>query len=293
MLGFFSRKSTAEKAADTVAKHAKAWKAAAASQDCPVPSGFDFSQLSDRAQELAGKTRDWAAPRAEQAWKETVKVAAPKIEAASEAVRPRIDAAHDKVVSDYLPRVQKAMHEAAEAAQADGSLRDRAEKVASVTSQALTEPTKKGHPVLKGFGLTALAALVGAAGYVLWRRSQPIEDPWAEEYWADLEAKTSKVDFESEAAEAEERAEEAVANMELKDPKEAAEKAGDKVKEAADKAGDKAKEVAEDAKDKAEKAGDKVKEAADKAGDKAKEVAEDAKDKAEDVIDEAKDKLNK
>lgn len=278
MLDFFSRKSTAQKAADKVAKHAKAWKAAAASQDCPVPAGFDFSQLSDRAQELAGKTRDWAAPRAEQAWKETVKVAAPKIEAASEAVRPRLDAAHEKVVSDYLPRVQKAMQEAAEAAQADGSLRDRAEKVASATSQALTEPTKKGHPVLKGFGLTALAALVGAAGYVLWRRSQPIEDPWAEEYWADLEAKTSKVDFESEAAEAEERAEEAVANMELKDPEEAAKKA---------------KEVAEDVKDKAEKAGDKVKEAAEKAGDKAKDLAEDAKDKAEDVVDEAKDKLNK
>ncbi|AOZ71877.1 hypothetical protein BK816_00060 [Boudabousia tangfeifanii] len=176
------------------------------------------TEAAQKAGVLADQAKEWAAPRAEQAWKETVKVAAPKIEAASEAVRPKVDAAHDKLVSDYLPRVQKAMQDASEAASADVPLRDRAEKVAKVTSKALSEPTKKGHPVLKGLGFTLLAAVLGVAGYVLWRRSQPVEDPWAEEYWADLEAKTEKVDFETEAVEAEERAEEEVANMELKDP---------------------------------------------------------------------------
>ncbi|MDK8299774.1 MAG: hypothetical protein QP772_02605, partial [Actinomycetaceae bacterium UMB1218B] len=40
---------------------------------------------------------------------------------------------------------------------------------------------------LRAIGWTALATTVAGAGYVLWKRSQPIEDPWAEEYWADLE----------------------------------------------------------------------------------------------------------
>jgi len=35
-------------------------------------------------------------------------------------------------------------------------------------------------------GAAGAAAGAAAAGaYVVWRRSQPVEDPWAEEYWAD------------------------------------------------------------------------------------------------------------
>ena len=32
--------------------------------------------------------------------------------------------------------------------------------------------------------LTVATAAAGAA-YIVWKRSQPVEDPWAEEYWAD------------------------------------------------------------------------------------------------------------
>ncbi|MBV7363120.1 hypothetical protein KRX54_01550 [Actinomycetaceae bacterium TAE3-ERU4] len=215
------------------------------------------SQVSDKATELAGQTRDWAAPQLEKAWRETVKVAAPKIEAASEAVRPRVDAAHEKLVEDYLPRVQRAMADAAAAAQSDAPLRTRAEKVASATTKALSEPTKKSRPILKTLLLSLGVAACSAVGYVLWRRSQPVEDPWAEEYWADLDAKTKEIDFAKEAAEAEEAAEEAVANMDLKDPKEAlqdaAEKAGDKAEELADKAAEKVSEVKDAVEEKLDK----------------------------------------
>lgn len=223
--------------------------------------------VAKRAQEYAGQAQEWAAPRLEQAWKETVKATAPRIEAASEAVRPKIDAAAEKITGDYLPRLQRAMHDASAAAQSGGSLSDRADKVYNATAKALTEPTKKGHPVLKALGLTALAAALSAAGYILWRRSQPVEDPWAEEYWADLDQKTKEVDFAQQAEEAENRAEEAVANMELKDPKEAMKEVAKAAKKAAAKAEDKAEELAESAND-----------ALDKAKDKAEDVAEDIKD---------------
>ncbi|OKL48605.1 hypothetical protein BSR29_00210 [Boudabousia liubingyangii] len=233
---------SAEKAAKQTAQQAKQLDTEALTENVSALA----SQFASKATELASQTRDWAAPRAEQAWKETVKVAAPKIEAASKAVKPKVDAAHEKLVSDYLPRVQKAMADAAAAAQTDAPLRERASDVAAAAQKALSEPVKKGHPVLKGLGLSLLAGLVGAAGYVLWRRSQPVEDPWAEEYWADLEAKTENVDFAAAAEKAEEAAEEAVANMELDDPKEA-------VKDAAEAVEDKVEDAKEAVKDAVEK----------------------------------------
>ncbi|EJN84391.1 hypothetical protein HMPREF1129_2679 [Actinomyces naeslundii str. Howell 279] len=33
--------------------------------------------------------------------------------------------------------------------------------------------------------MLAVAGAAAAGAYVVWRRSQPVEDPWAEEYWAD------------------------------------------------------------------------------------------------------------
>lgn len=44
---------------------------------------------------------------------------------------------------------------------------------------------KKGCP-RRAFGWTLAAAGAGGIAYLLWRRSRPVEDPWAEEYWVDL-----------------------------------------------------------------------------------------------------------
>ena len=54
-------------------------------------------------------------------------------------------------------------------------------------SAALVVPVKKQkkHRVLKTLGWLAVAGAAAAGAYVVWRRSQPVEDPWAEEYWAD------------------------------------------------------------------------------------------------------------
>ena len=41
-----------------------------------------------------------------------------------------------------------------------------------------------------------LAIFGGAAGaaFLLWKRSQPVEDPWAESYWEDVEVPTEDSD---------------------------------------------------------------------------------------------------
>lgn len=52
---------------------------------------------------------------------------------------------------------------------------------------------KKSHTGRKALGWSMAAVGVGGVAYLLWRRSRPVEDPWAEEYW---------VDFKDEAKEA-------------------------------------------------------------------------------------------
>ena len=44
---------------------------------------------------------------------------------------------------------------------------------------------RKSRRALKTLGWIVVAGGAAAAAYVVWRRSQPVEDPWAEEYWAD------------------------------------------------------------------------------------------------------------
>ncbi len=142
--------------------------------------------LVAKASTLAEEGVDWVAPRAQKLWDETVKVAAPRIEDAVDKARPYIDNVHEKVVEDYLPRIENAAREAHKAASGSGTVVERASRAGKATSKALTKPAKR-HTFAKVFGWTTLAAVAAGAGYILWRRSQPVEDPWAEEYWADLD----------------------------------------------------------------------------------------------------------
>lgn len=115
-------------------------------------------RVAVKATELAEQGIDWAAPRAQAALNEAIDRATPLVE---DVTARAVDAA------------------------------DRARHASEASQAALTTPTKKvivkKHRFLRAIGWTALATTVAGAGYVLWKRSQPIEDPWAEEYWADLE----------------------------------------------------------------------------------------------------------
>lgn len=139
-----------------------------------------------KAQNLVEDGAEWIAPRAQHLWDETVKATAPVIEEAAERVRPYLDEAQEKA-SEYAKRGEEAARAAQKAARKDGTLAERARRAGEATREELTKPKKSSHKVAKVFGWTLVGIAAAGAGYVLWRRSQPVEDPWAEEYWADLD----------------------------------------------------------------------------------------------------------
>ena len=67
-------------------------------------------------------------------------------------------------------------------------------------SQCALRPRDAPRALLRALCFTALTAAAAGAGYVLWKRSQPIEDPWAEDYWADLEVEDYSADQNQEAS---------------------------------------------------------------------------------------------
>ena len=68
------------------------------------------------------------------------------------------------------PRVTKAAGEVARAA------KEAQERLEPAYEEARTRVVEDYIP---------RAQRAAAAAYIIWRRSQPVEDPWAEEYWAD------------------------------------------------------------------------------------------------------------
>ncbi len=95
------------------------------------------------------------------------------------------------------------MTESAAALSSEGDLGERARAARSASAKALTTPARKKSckkcRFLRALCFTAVAAAAAGAGYVLWKRSQPIEDPWAEDYWADLEVEDYSADQEASA----------------------------------------------------------------------------------------------
>ncbi|MDO5049004.1 MAG: hypothetical protein Q4D87_03880 [Actinomycetaceae bacterium] len=168
----------ADAAADAAVRHGEEWVA--------------------KAQQLVEEGADWVAPRAQKLWDETVKTAAPVIEDAADKVRPYLDEAEERgrvylkdaqvKAEDYAKRGESAAKAAQKAASKKGSLAERAQRAGEATRKELTKPQKsKGATFGKVVGWTLLGSAAAGVGYLLWRRSQPIEDPWAEEYWADLD----------------------------------------------------------------------------------------------------------
>lgn len=152
---------------------------------------LDTTYLRKEAASLAGsvvgqaeKAALWAAPHVSKAAGGVARAA----KDAQERLEPVVHEARHRVVEDYIPRAQRAAVAAQAAAGTDGTLTERAQRVAvAAKSAALEVPVKKQkkHRVLKTLGWLAVAGAAAAGAYVVWRRSQPVEDPWAEEYWAD------------------------------------------------------------------------------------------------------------
>ncbi|WP_127573687.1 hypothetical protein [Georgenia faecalis] len=138
------------------------------------------SKAGATATSLAEQGKMWAtsvaAPTIDKAWRDGVKVAAPKIEAAADKARPAVDSVHGRIVDDYLPRLHKAMQDAARAASGE---------------PAAPVKAPRSHGAVKTVGWILVGTAAAGTGYLLWRRTQPVDDPWAEEYWDDTTVATT------------------------------------------------------------------------------------------------------
>ncbi len=148
--------------------------------------------IGKQAKVMAHDAQEWAEPRYKDAKKNIVKAAAPKIEAAAGASADFVDSASHKITDDYLPRIQQAMHEAAAAVQelelptGRRTARKARKNMRNAEKQLAKELAKaqgKHHRGRRVVGWFVVGTAAAGAGYLLWRRSQPVEDPWAEEYW--------------------------------------------------------------------------------------------------------------
>ncbi|MDO5701046.1 MAG: hypothetical protein Q4P36_06200 [Bowdeniella nasicola] len=246
------------------AKSALAGKSAlSAAKDAGSLVSEQASDLGQKALDALHAAQDWAEPRLQdavasaeegydKARKEAKRVAAPKIEA---------------IADDYLPRLQKAMQDAAAAASSTDGLDKKAKKASKAAQKALTKQPKK-NSAGKTFGWILVGALAAGAGYLLWRRTQPVEDPWAEEYWNDEASKTSPAPNRTDAN--------------LKDVQAGVKKAAGQAKEGAAKAAAVVSEKAEEVKDKLSTAAEEAKKAATSKAEELKDKAEEVKDKLED-----------
>lgn len=138
-------------------------------------------QGKDWAQPRVEAAIEWATPKVENAWREGVIAAAPKIEAAADAVKPAVDTVHDRIVEEYLPKLVAAANAAASDAR-EASL-GKAQAAVEAVQQAVAP--KASHPVRTTFGWILVGSAIAGVGYLLWKRTRPTEDPWAEEYWDD------------------------------------------------------------------------------------------------------------
>ncbi|MGO1316221.1 MAG: hypothetical protein ACTMIR_04180, partial [Cellulomonadaceae bacterium] len=162
------------------------------------------AQLAAQAKDAAVNAKDWSAPRleafkewlaprSERAWGESVGAAAPQVERAAKKAGPAIDIAHDKLVDDYLPKLVDSFNAAAAAASAKASdtaqgasaaITKAADKAAAapdkVAKAAAKNATKRKGGKAKTFWIVVGTVAAAGGAYVVWRKSQPEVDPWAE-----------------------------------------------------------------------------------------------------------------
>lgn len=186
-----------------------------------------FSRKS-KAEKLAASVKDTATDLMEQGKK---------------WVAPKVDDLREQVQDNFIPAMKSKVDDVKDAV-ADSAVSEKATSVAKKGADVAKKELKKAeaavNPKPKKRGRKALifvliSAAIAAVGYVFWKRSQPLEDPWAEEYWEDI-------DFDDVVDKAED----------VKD--DVAEKAQDVKDDVKDKAGDVAEQVA----DAVEKAKEKV-----------------------------------
>jgi len=102
-------------------------------------------QAKDWGQPKVEAFVEWATPRLEKAWQDSLQAAAPRVEKAAEKAGPAIDTAHDKLVDELLPKIVASFNAAAAAA-TDSATRNVEAAAAATAASAVAagKLSKKG-----------------------------------------------------------------------------------------------------------------------------------------------------
>ena len=173
----------AEKVTDAAGSTAqKAEKAVEELQKLAASVGPVVSEGAREARTRATDFYDHYAPEAQQKLRDQSDKLRDQGEKFSQNLGPRADKIRHDVQDDYLPRARKTAETTGTVLKAAvDAARKELDKGQGDIRSAVLEPTpqpKKGRAgkVLLILGLAAAGA---AAGYVVWQKTRPVEDPWA------------------------------------------------------------------------------------------------------------------
>lgn len=138
-----------------------------------------------KAAEVAGKAASELSAKAAQLSKTGVEAATPVVHQLADVAQDRAKSMLEssKVGADQAVGAGLAALVAL-AAKGQETLADVEKQARAAQTPKVVKKRGRAGRVL-GFG--AAAAGIASVSYLLWRRSRPIEDPWAEEYWVDLQ----------------------------------------------------------------------------------------------------------
>ena len=154
-----------------------------------------FRKKAEEAKEEVKEVVDTVQQEAAQAAVKAAEAASKLVEQAEAAAEDAMKKADHAVkaaggvAEDLTEKAVEAARDGLEAVEATKLVEA---DVADVGKEALADVEKhmKGRKKRGKFGRfclwSSVLAGVSGAAYVVWRRSQPVEDPWAEEYWVDL-----------------------------------------------------------------------------------------------------------
>lgn len=184
----FSRKNkrAAKKAARTATSRVE--KLSGSAQSAAQDGISKFSDtvvpaVTEGAKEAKAKASDLVDQYLPQV-QDAVHTQGEKLSDLADKLGPRAEKLRHEIQDDYLPRARRtagatnAVVATAVTAAVDAARKELDKGQADIKA-AYTKPVKKKGRAGKVLLLIALASAGAAAGYVVWQRSRPVEDPWA------------------------------------------------------------------------------------------------------------------
>ncbi|MCG7309538.1 hypothetical protein [Brachybacterium sp. ACRRE] len=141
----------------------------------------ELKSLAGNAGDKASQFVDQVRPQVE----EGLRTQGEKISAFGEKIGPQAEKFRNDLQDDYLPRARRTAEatgsvvSSAVAAAVDAARSEFDKGQGDIRKAAVAAPKKKSGRAGKVLLVLGLAAVGAAAGYLVWKKTRPVEDPWA------------------------------------------------------------------------------------------------------------------